>query len=159
MKKSMFALLSLAALFAIPTADAADECRRFTTTASYQIFPPDQCPESPFGLCSEATLHSGPLRGTYTYGVDDLSVGAGLTSLPPSSLAVSGEFVLETRKGTATGIKTAIFDVVSGQQITLYKLTSGPWTGTFFASGFFDPATQAGSRRDNLIWGVVCRAD
>ncbi len=159
MKKSMLALTSLAMLLAISTADAADKCRRFSTKASFQIFPPEQCTESPFLLCSEATLHSGPLRGTYTYSVDDLSVGAGLTSLPESSLAVSGEFVLETHKGTVIGIKTAIFDVVSGQQITLYNLTSGPWTGTMFASGFFDPATSAGSRRDNLIWGEICRAD
>ena len=162
MRNSMFCVICLAALLVDPVrhAGASDpRCQRVSTQASFQILPPEACTASPFGLCSEATLYGSPLRGTYTYSVDDLSVGAGLTSLPASTLAVSGEFVLETRAGTVIGTKTAMFDLASGEQITLYNLHSGPYTGTLFASGLFDPATGFGTRRDNTIWGKVCRAD
>jgi hypothetical protein len=161
-QKSLLPVMLLAVLLAAPSIQAkphGERCQTVRTQASFQIFPPEACTESPFGLCSEATLYSSPLRGTYQYSVDDLSVGAGLTSLPPSSLAISGEFVLETRAGTVIGTKTAIFDLVSGEQITLYNLLSGPYTGTLFASGFFDPGTLSGSRHRNLIWGEVCRVD
>jgi len=162
MKHSLFVAISLAMLLGAPLsrADANDaRCRRVFTKGSFQILPPEACTASPFGLCSEATLYSSPLRGTYSYSVDEMSVGAGLTSLPASTLAVTGEFVLETRAGTVIGTKTAMFDLAAGEQITLYNLRSGPYTGTLFASGFFDPATAFGSRRQNIMWGNICRAE
>ena len=161
MKKSLLLVAPLVFLLGGPHPSDAHgrQCRTISTRASFQILPPEVCTESPVALCAEATIHGSILRGSYSYSVDELALGGGLTSLPPSTLAVTGEFVWQTKAGTLIGIKTAMFDVVAGEQITVYNLRSGPYTGTLFASGFFDPETSFGNKRQNRLWGRVCRAE
>ena len=123
-----------------PDAGAAARCKKVEGKAGLQLFPPENCPDSPVGICM-----TGSLRKLFTldWSVQEIAPAAGLPSAAPTILSAGGDIVLVTKFGDMKFTKTAIFDTVTGQFAGLYVAIEGG-TGTLVASGVVNLETGAG---------------
>jgi hypothetical protein len=107
---------------------------------------------SPFGLCTEGTIPSGPLAGTTQFSV--LSLGPGDS---PELLLYGGELVITTPDGTLTIQDNGVLNTLDGTFFEIEQTVGGTGSfadhdGTLFAQGTSTPTGFEGT-----ISGQICR--
>jgi hypothetical protein len=107
---------------------------------------------SPFGLCTEGTIPSGPLAGTTQFSV--LSLGPGDS---PEILLYGGELVITTSDGTLTIQDQGALNTLDGTFFEIEQMVDGTGsfadhTGTLFAQGTSTPTGFEGT-----MSGQICR--
>ncbi len=135
---------------------AQQQCRTVDdATLTAQINP--ACGDSPAGLCAQATITGGGLDGQYSYVVDEASPGAGLASLPPSTLSATGTFMYTSTQGEQfQGRKYGLFDTATGNVAFIYDVNDpvANVTATFFAVGVVNLSDF--SVNPSPFGGVIC---
>ncbi|TMA38235.1 MAG: hypothetical protein E6J82_17905 [Deltaproteobacteria bacterium] len=107
---------------------------------------------SPFGLCTEGTIPSGPLAGTTQFSV--LSLGPGDS---PELLLYGGELVITTPDGTLTIQDSGVLNTLDGTFFEIEQTVEGTGSfadhdGTLFAQGTSTPTGFEGT-----LSGQICR--
>ena len=107
---------------------------------------------SPFGLCTEGTIPSGPLAGTTQFRV--LSLGPGDS---PELLLYGGELVITTPDGTLTLQDQGALNTLDGTFFEIEQTVGGTgsfkdYDGTLFAQGTSTPTGFEGT-----MSGQICR--
>ena len=107
---------------------------------------------SPFGLCTEGTIPSGPLAGTTQFSV--LSLGPGDS---PELLLYGGTQVITTPDGTLTIQDSGVLNTLDGTFFEIDQTVGGTGSfadhdGTLFAEGTSTPTGFEGT-----ISGQICR--
>jgi hypothetical protein len=107
---------------------------------------------SPFGLCTEGTIASGPLAGTTQFSV--LSLGPGDS---PELLLYGGELIITTPDGTLTIQDSGVLNTLDGTFFEIEQTVDGTGSfadheGTLFAQGTSTPTGFEGT-----MSGQICR--
>lgn len=107
---------------------------------------------SPFGLCTQGVIPSGPLAGTTQFSV--LSLGPGEL---PELLLYGGVLVITTTDGTLTIQDSGVLNTLDGTFFEIEQAVSGTGsfadhTGTLFALGTSTPTGFEGT-----LFGQICR--
>ena len=107
---------------------------------------------SPFQLCTEGTIPSGPLAGTTQFRV--LSLGPGD---PPELLLYGGELVITTPDGTLTIQDSGVLNTLDGTFFEIEQMIAG--TGSFadHAGTLFAQGTSTPTGFEGTLSGQICR--
>lgn len=112
----------LAALWSIGLAAAASDCKLVNAQLEGAI---RVCAASPVGLCSRGKILSGLLAGEFGATRDALAPGAGLGTVPPTTLAYSADLRLATAHGELVLRQLGVSDPDSRNFVELAEIVAG----------------------------------
>jgi hypothetical protein len=134
-----------------PSAAGADgDCVSIRTPIVTTFFI-DGC-TSPFGLCTEGTIPSGPLAGTTRFSV--LSLGPGDS---PEILLYGGELVITTSDGTLTIEDQGALNTLDGTFFEIEHTVDGTGSLADYAGTLFAQGTSTPTGFEGTMSGQICR--